>query len=133
MEQNFSTSTTSIASLTSWLIDWLARELRIDRSSIDPGQSFLSYGMDSVQAMTMVGDLESMLMLRLPPTLIWDYPDIGALAAHLADSLAARPGRAPQTETSLTPSLTSVERLLPDLDPLGDRISTASRTQPLRG
>ena len=39
----------------------MARELRLDRSCIDPGQSFLSYGMDSVQAMTMVGDIETML------------------------------------------------------------------------
>lgn len=76
----------SVASLASWLVDWLARELRIDRAAVDPGQSFLSYGMDSVQSMSMVGDLEALLHLRLSPTLAWDYPDINALAAHLGDA-----------------------------------------------
>ena len=80
-----------------WLIDWLAQELGIDREKIDPRQSFLSYGMDSVQAMTMVGDLEAKLEVRLPPTLAWDYPDIDALSAHLADRFATLNSSAHQT------------------------------------
>ena len=71
----------------SWLTDWLAREMGIDREKIDPRQSFLSYGMDSVQAMTMVGDLEAKLEVRLPPTLAWDFPDIDALSSHLAERM----------------------------------------------
>ena len=40
--------------------------------------------MDSVQSMTMVGDIEAKLGVRLSPTLAWDYPDINALSAHFA-------------------------------------------------
>lgn len=79
--------TASVDTLTSWLIDWMAREFKMDPESIDPSQAFLSYGMDSVQAMTMVGDLESDLNQRLPPTLVWDYPIISELAGHLAERL----------------------------------------------
>ena len=74
MEQNSSRRATSIGLFKTWLIDWLARELGIEREKIDASQSFLGYGMDSVQAMTMVGDLEANLEVRLPPTLAWDFP-----------------------------------------------------------
>ena len=77
----------SLESLTSWLAGWMVKEFKVDRESIEPGQAFLSFGMDSVQAMTMVGDLESDLNLRLSPTLVWDYPTIGELADHLAEQL----------------------------------------------
>jgi acyl carrier protein len=81
--------TTPVDTLTSWLIGWMAREFKVGPEAIEPGQAFLSYGMDSVQAMTLVGDLESELNLRLPPTLVWDYPIISELAGHLAGQLGA--------------------------------------------
>jgi acyl carrier protein len=121
MEQNSSRDATSVDLFKSWLIDWLAQELRIDRKTIDPCQSFLSYGMDSVQAMTMVGDIEAKLELRLPPTLAWDFPDIDALTAHLADRLAPSTSMAPEPEVSHAASVAKIESLLSELDPLSDR------------
>src|SRR5262249_32987177 len=64
----------STESLKAWLIAWLASEQGVEREAIDPSQAFLSYGLDSVQAMSMIGDLEAALSRRLPPTLAWDYP-----------------------------------------------------------
>ncbi len=95
----------------------------MDREKIDAHQSFLSYGMDSVQAMTMVGDLEAKLELRLPPTLAWDFPDIDSLANHLADRMApvASPRiEARQPEMSTSATLTKVESLESEIAPLGD-------------
>jgi acyl carrier protein len=117
MEQNVSHAPHSLDALKSWLNDWMANEMGIDRSQIAPAQTFLSYGMDSVQAMTMVGDLEAELGVRLPPTLAWDYPDINALAAHLAARFS---------ETSAAPAPTAVpaaklESLLDGLDKIRDR------------
>jgi trans-AT polyketide synthase, acyltransferase and oxidoreductase domains len=92
MEQNLATRPALAAdSLKVWLIDWMARELKRDRSKIDPGRTFVSYGLDSVKAMILLGDIETMLDLMLPPTLIWDYPDINDLSAHLADRLTVAP------------------------------------------
>ena len=43
--------------------------------------------------------------LELPPTLIFDYPSVAALAGHLAASLAAMPGqRVPQLEAGASGS-----------------------------
>jgi acyl carrier protein len=120
MKQDPALDPTSVDSLRSWLIDWLAREMEIDRSRIDLGQAFLSYGMDSMKAMMMVGDLEAMLGLRLPPTLAWDYPDIHSLSAHLADRLTDVPSSLPPAVSSAaTPG--QIERLVAELDMLGDR------------
>jgi acyl carrier protein len=124
MGESGSNGGATIDVLRAWLIDWLACDLGVDPRGVDPGQAFLSYGMNSVQAMTMVGDLESHLGLRLPPTLAWDYPDIDRLAMHLADRLAAEPGaaapapKAPRTEPP--GERAEVESLLAGLDALSD-------------
>jgi acyl carrier protein len=105
MTQGISSGATTVDRLTVWLRDWMAREFGVDRSSIDPGESFLNYGLDSVQAMTLVGDIEAMLGLELPPTLAWDYPDIDALSAHLADRMTGGvPSAAPGASSATSPA-----------------------------
>ena len=116
MQQNVTLDANSVDSFKSWLIDWMVRELGIDRSNIDPSQAFLSYGMDSVQAMTMVGDIEAKLGLRLPPTLAWDYPDIEACCRPTSPPdwplrQCRRRGPSPRRAASLA----SVESLLGEI------------------
>ncbi|MGD9488078.1 MAG: beta-ketoacyl synthase N-terminal-like domain-containing protein [Calditrichaceae bacterium] len=67
-----------------WITARLAEALEISAPEIDPQKPFSSYGLDSAQAVGLVGDLEVWLNRSLSPTLIWDYPDIASLAAHLA-------------------------------------------------
>ena len=67
-----------------WLIGHLADTLKTDKKSIDIRQPFISFGLDSAHAVGLAGDLEEWLERELPPTLIWDYPTIEALARHLA-------------------------------------------------
>ncbi len=119
MSEQSTIDSTSVDELKVWLIGWLAGEMAISQSDVDPSRSFLSYGMDSVQAMTMVGDLESHLGLRLSPTLAWDYPDIDALAGHLANQAG------PASTTALNGTATAsthaeAANLLADLDRLSD-------------
>ena len=59
-----------------WLINWIANELEILSDEIDSAQSVLDYSLSSVTATILVGDLEDWIDLRLPPTLVWDYPSI---------------------------------------------------------
>jgi acyl carrier protein len=117
VKQNTPHDANSVEAFTSWLFTWMADEMGIERSQIDPIQTFLSYGMDSVQAMTMVGDLEAKLGMRLPPTLAWDYPDINALAAHLA----ARCSETPAAPARTAVSSATVDHLLDGLDKMRDR------------
>lgn len=80
----------TVDSLRSWLVAWLAEALGMDRRQIQPGRAFPNYGLDSLLAMLMVGDLEATFGRRLPPTLAWDYPSVDAMAAHLADRFSSR-------------------------------------------
>jgi acyl carrier protein len=68
-----------------WLIGYLAPLLKIDRDQIDRRRPFAEYGLDSLAAVTLSGELERWLGRELSPTLAWDYPTIESLARHLAD------------------------------------------------
>jgi 8-amino-7-oxononanoate synthase len=78
-------STTAKAeAIQGWLIDKLAEVLEIEPNQIDVGQDFEEYGLESAEAINLSGDLEDYLSCRLPPTLLWEYQNIEALAQHLA-------------------------------------------------
>ena len=79
-------------SLEEWLIGWIAKELDLAPSEIETSKSLLNYSLSSVSAMMLVGDLEEWLGLTLPPTLVWDYPSIAAIADYLMEQLEASSG-----------------------------------------
>lgn len=69
--------------------DWaalkLSEALGVTPAEIDVHESLDNYGMGSIQAVSFAGDLEEWLGRDLPATLLWDYPTLAALAAHLAE------------------------------------------------
>ncbi len=94
----------------SWVTQWMVDELNLDPDVIDIDRAFLSYGMDSMRAMMLVGDLESGIGIRLSPTLAWDYPSIRALAQHIVEIAASAPaGGSDSGEVRPTPSRTRGE------------------------
>ncbi|GAA0331114.1 AMP-binding protein [Sphingomonas oligophenolica] len=73
-----------MGAILDWLKDWLAAEYGQSRATIAPGDRFSDFGMDSVTATMLGGALEQHLGVALSPTLVWEYPTLGAMAAHLA-------------------------------------------------
>lgn len=67
-----------------WLIAKIREVQRLDGAEIDVQAPFEKYGLGSVQAVSLVGDLEEWLDRPLPATLFWDYPSIEAIANHLS-------------------------------------------------
>lgn len=63
---------------------WIAERLGVDPSRISTGKAFYDFGVDSVTAVEMIGGLGQRLGRSLSPTLVWDFPTIRELAAHLA-------------------------------------------------
>ena len=78
-----------------WLTARLAVELHLPATAIDPHRPFAAYGLDSVQAMSLAGDLAGSLGRELAPTLLYDYPTIADVAQHLAGSGGGESRRAP--------------------------------------
>lgn len=66
-----------------FLISAIAGHARIDPSQIDPRASFTDYGLDSLSAAAIMGQLEEKLGQKLVATLPWDYPTIEQLVQHL--------------------------------------------------
>jgi 8-amino-7-oxononanoate synthase len=81
-------SSQTAASLKTWLANKLAEILQTSAADLDLDRDFADYGLDSVEAVNLSGELENFLGKRLPPTLLWDYPSISSLAEHLEGSAA---------------------------------------------
>jgi acyl transferase domain-containing protein/acyl-CoA synthetase (AMP-forming)/AMP-acid ligase II/acyl carrier protein len=74
----------SAAELEAWLISRIAALTGIDSKMTDSRRPFLEYGLDSVQAVALAGELETLLKRSLSATLVWSYPNIESLARHLS-------------------------------------------------
>ncbi|HLF65789.1 MAG TPA: acyl carrier protein [Saprospiraceae bacterium] len=69
--------------IENWLIDWIAKEMGINKSEIQTGVPFSSFNLDSIVVVTMAVDLEAWLKKRVDPTVFWEYETIDELATWL--------------------------------------------------
>jgi acyl carrier protein len=67
-----------------WMVTRLAEELKLAPAEINIRIPLVNYGLDSIVAFTLTGELADRLGRDLPATLFWDYPTIEVLARHLA-------------------------------------------------
>ncbi|MEV6108112.1 acyl carrier protein [Streptomyces sp. NPDC051940] len=72
-----------------WLLDRLSLYLRRAPDSIEPTVPLAEYGMDSVAALSLCGDIEDEFGLDVEPTLLWDHPTVDSLTGYLAEAVAA--------------------------------------------
>ncbi len=77
-------SRNSKTGLTEWITTWLRTELGLPDGPVEMTVPFSRFGMDSVHALMMTGDLEEHLGQRLSPTVTWDHPTVDALSTHLS-------------------------------------------------
>src|SRR5439155_5393110 len=70
--------------IRAWLTDRVARKLRVTADALDPRQPLARYGLDSLTAVQLAGELERWLGRPLSPVLVYDHPTIDDLARHLS-------------------------------------------------
>ncbi len=67
-----------------FLFSRLSSLMQIREDSIDPAEPFSSYGIDSLKAVQLSGELEELLHKELPATLVYDYPSVNSLSGFLS-------------------------------------------------
>ena len=72
--------------LRDWIAEQIAAALGIAAAEVDADREFSEFGIDSLAAFTLTGDLSDKLGREFPATLFWEYPTISKLCAHLTDS-----------------------------------------------
>ena len=89
--------------IESWLAATVARQTGLSMGEISLDEPFSAYGVDSAQAVGIVGDLEEALGRSIAATSLYDYPTISALSAHLSKEPADDQRRPQHSPTSVHP------------------------------
>ncbi|MGH3168338.1 MAG: acyl carrier protein [Trebonia sp.] len=66
-----------------WLITRIAHYLHESVESIDPGTPFAEFGLDSVCAFTLCGEIEETLAVNVEPAVIWNVENLSDLTDHI--------------------------------------------------
>jgi acyl carrier protein len=69
--------------LRTWLTNRVAEYLRLPAREIDTSRQLAEYGLDSVYALALCGDIEDHLYIQVEPTVVWDHPTIDQLGGYL--------------------------------------------------
>lgn len=77
----------STRSLQAWLAERIAIYVQRTPQEILPDVPLADYGLDSVYALTLTGDIEDHLGTSVDPTLMWDYPTLRGLTHALLRQL----------------------------------------------
>jgi len=82
------------------LIEAVAEALSVPPDQIKTTSSFDALGFDSLSKVGLVPQLETLCQCKLDPDVLFDYPNIEALAAFIAQLRASRSDTAMLEQTS---------------------------------
>ncbi|WP_405974449.1 acyl carrier protein [Streptomyces sp. NBC_00988] len=73
-----------------WLITRVAFYLECPAKEIRGDARLAEYGLDSLYALTLCGDIEDEFGIAVSPTLAWDHPSVDAITELLHQEIAAQ-------------------------------------------
>jgi len=76
--------------LCEWLVRHLSQVLNIDTKQVDITLEFDDYGLDSRDAVGMIGELSDWLKRDLDPNLIYEHRSIDELSAYVVKEMAPK-------------------------------------------
>jgi acyl carrier protein len=78
----------SAEEIRNWIAERLISDVGLSPDEVDGDKPVVSFGVDSMQFVVLVGELESWLGIRFADNPLIDYPTINALSDYLAQQLA---------------------------------------------
>lgn len=85
MTDSVTTNYPTADEIQTWLLGRLSDLLSVPPEDFDVNEPFTSYGLSSTEAISMSGDLADWLKRSVPPTLVYEYPSVHALADYLGN------------------------------------------------
>jgi acyl carrier protein len=76
--------------LERWLTERVAFHLHRAPDEIDPDTPLADYGIDSIAAISICGEIEERFRLPVAPTVAYDFPTVRAITGHLGERLDDR-------------------------------------------
>jgi acyl carrier protein len=76
--------------ILSWLTTQLASYLEVPTTAVSPTVPLAEMGVDSVHAISLVGDVEAHFEIDVDPTMIFDYPTLSHLAEYIDTAVTER-------------------------------------------
>src|SRR5437870_5629604 len=74
--------------IEAWLVREIAQVLDVPESEVECDRNILDLGVGSRRVVAISGRLQKWLNLKLPPTILFEYPTVEELAAHLSADVA---------------------------------------------
>lgn len=87
--QQSNTKSMTAEDVQDWLACQIAAQLGVDADEINIRASFDSYGLNSLQAMSIAKLGKQHLGVELSPLVIWNYPNVESLSQYLAEEIQA--------------------------------------------
>lgn len=88
-QQQFSPQSMTPEDIQDWLAGQIAEHIGVAPDEINLRVPFDSYGLDSVQTMSIAKLGKQYFGLQLSPLVIWNYPNVELLSQYLAEELKA--------------------------------------------
>ncbi len=99
----------------SWMSQWLVSRAGVDPAEVDLEKPFADYGLDSMTAVEMSGEIEDWSGVELTPIVAWNYPTVAKLSEFLVSQLLDDAAHEPTTQNDQNENL-----LDPDSHPPND-------------
>ena len=107
--------TSTQSAIESWMVEWLIARGGVAPEDVDLERPFAEYGLDSMTAVEMSGEIEDWSGVELTPIVAWNHPTVTRLSGYITDQLLSE--RDDRTSGSSNPS---IEDLLTEIEQLSD-------------
>jgi len=86
MTQSNSNHTDNLSqqALTTWLVTKVKTIAKIESTEVDINEQFINYGLNSVDAVNLSGELEDYVGYEIPASIMYEFSTINELAQQLS-------------------------------------------------
>ncbi len=79
-----------VSAIEAWMTEWLIVRAGVQPSDIDLEKPFGNYGLDSMTAVEMSGEIEDWSGIELTPVVAWDHPTVSRLSSFIVDQMIGK-------------------------------------------